>query len=112
MNAFRSVTTGSSLPVDSQELINGTVVSGFRINIVSATPVQAIRSLLLQTLAVFQRYEAEMKSGEATIIIKQTNALLRTSKLPTTAYLKYTRSIAEPAMAVGKRFLEAAGTDP
>jgi hypothetical protein len=112
MNAFKAAKAGMSLPIDFQELVNGTVVNGFRINIVSATPAQATLNHLLQIRSVFLRYEAELKAVEATAIIKQTNALLRVRRLPTATYLKYARGIAEPATAVAKRFLELAGTDP
>ena len=54
MAAFEAA-TGTSLPVDFEELVGDKVVNGFRFDIAAAKTPLAVRELLLFTAAVFRR---------------------------------------------------------
>jgi hypothetical protein len=87
MAAFEAA-TGTSLPVDFEELVGDKVVNGFRFNIAAAKTPVAVRELLLFTAAVFRRLLAQFKIEAAAPVVKSCLQALKGGTLTLAAYRK------------------------
>jgi hypothetical protein len=102
---------GAALPVDFQEVVDGRVVNGFRINVQSASAAQAWRELLVFVRAVFRRLEAQFKFAEAGGVAKDAASLLKKQALTPADCTKFLAAHRDAIAESVKRLLALSGAD-
>ena len=110
LSAFKA-TVGVSLPVDLLEVVDGTVVNGFRIAVKSASAAQALRELLLFNAAVFQRLQLQFKIAAAADVVDASRRLLKTKTLTLSAYLSFLPTVSDAITTSVNRFVAGANYD-
>ena len=102
---------GVSLPVDLLEVVDGTVVNGFRIAVASASTTQALRELLLFNAAVFQRLQLQFKIAAAADVVDASRRLLKTKTLTLSAYQSFLPTVSDAITTSVNRFVAGANND-
>jgi hypothetical protein len=102
---------GTSLPVDFQEVVDGKVVNGFRINITSAGPARAWLDVVRFGESTFRRLEASFKINDAGDVAKAATTLGKQRGLTAAQAKKFLVAQQDAISTAVDRFLSRANAD-
>jgi hypothetical protein len=103
--------TRALLPVDLVEVVDGKVVNGCRMGIVSATSPKALRELVLLNTATFQRLASLFKSAAARDVVAASQRLAKTKLITNAAYLQFLTEIRDAVSKAVTAFLTERAND-
>jgi hypothetical protein len=110
MSSFKAK-AGVALPVDFEEVVDGKVVNGFRIQMVGADANLAVRELAHLNQAVFHRLASGYGIKQVGSLIRDSASFARRKTLTPDAYLRFMAKGESAIAASVERWLAIAGSD-